>query len=315
MENLDWKVGELMDVPIDLVLVDENQPRESLNDEKIEEISISMRHEGFKRHNHVDCLPPNEDGKFPAVNGNHRLTAAGKAVLTTVPIMVIAFSGDEADLRLEQVASNQVLNMRPLEILKTAQMALEAGKSIVDIASKLGKSTASLQADLPILSLPPEIRNVFDKGKLPKVVARRLAEYVSAKKNVFTAWKWANKDNSTAEKMMAGITAYELEIAQAENNMFKKQEKEQSAKLAEEEKTVICMDGGKSFTYKDAVKLYDRLEKIVGKFDQSPIGNGHGAAVFTAKKGQSNQILMLAKKMTRIGKKIENEVAIYQAAH
>lgn len=331
MENLDWKVGELMNVPIDMVLVDENQPRETLDDAKIEELTISMRHEGFKSHKHIDCLPP-VNGKFPAVNGNHRLTAAGKVGITTVPIMIMAFDGDKSDLELEQCADNSGLNMKPLEILNTAQRALEAGKSIVHVAKKLGKSAASLRDDLPILGLPPEIKNLFNKGKVPKVVARRLAvmvvesaeaekankeagRVIMVKKNVMTAWKWANKDNSNAEKMMAGITAYEQEVSQSAISWFEKHDEENAREMTEQEKGVICQHDNRAFTFNDAAKLYDRLEKIVGQFDKSPIGNGHGPALFTAKKNSARQIEMLAKAMVRMGKKIETEAAVYMAAH
>lgn len=303
---------QIIDVAIADIAADANQPRESLSDEKIEEYTTSMKHEGFKRENALHVIEVT-DGKFQVKNGNHRFTAAGKAGLTEIPVIVVPYAGDEADYRLDQVADNNVLNMRPLEILNTAQQALESGKGIVHIAKKLGKSAQALKADLPILSLPPEIRRMVNNKELPKVVARRLAEFPANR--VMTAFKWAMKDTTNSEKMLAGITAYAQACSQTELKGFKQHEKEQSAKLADEEKGVICMHDDKAFTFKDAAKLYDRLEKIVGKYDKSPIGNGHSAQVFTAKRNSANQIELMAKSMKRISEKIIADVAVYQAAH
>lgn len=302
---------QIVDVAMSEITADPDQPREALSDEKIAEYALSMRHEGFKRENAIHVIET-AAGKFMVKNGNHRFTAAGKAGLTKIPVIVVPYTGDEADYRLDQVADNNVLNMKPMEILRTAQAALEAGKSIVHVSAKLGKSAQAIRSDLPILSLPPEMRKMVDEKTLPKAVARRLAEFPANR--VYTAFKWAMKGDTT-EKMMAGITAYQQEVAQAESRMFKAQEKEQTAKLEEQEKGVICMDDGKSFTYKDAAVLYDRLEKTMKKVLSSPIGNGHSSAIFTAKKGQANQINMLAISMKKQAEKMISDYNVYQASH
>lgn len=300
------------------LVLDKDQPRESLNDSHIETLVVSMKHKGFQQDKAV-TVRRMENGDLVVKNGAHRVSAAVKAGLQEIPAFIfdVKENEDEANLRLEQLMDNMGLAHTPMEIINTVERALEAGASIYNVASTLGKSVASLQADRGIASLPGAVKKAFDNGEISKQVARKIAEVSCEINDPIKAMKKAIEAGNTASLMIKGIEKYvndfKTSMAARSQSLFKKDEQANEA-VEKKDKNLISMWNEKPFTYDQAGKLFDQLEKIVHKYAGSPLGNGHASAILNAKKGQERHIEQLVKTMSSLAKKLNGELETYKVA-
>ena len=302
--------------PNDLIL-DDDQPRESLNENQVEKLVVSMKHKGYKSDKAI-TVRRLKNGSMVVKNGAHRVTSAVRIGLQKIPAFIfdVDEDEDEAELRLEQLMDNMGLAHTPMEIINTVERALEAGANIYNVASTLGKSVKALQDDRCIASLPGAVKKSFDSGEIGKQVARKIAE-VAQDVDPIKAMKKAVAAGNTSSLMLKGIEKYVGEVntsrAARTKSMFDKDEKANET-ISKKEKNVICMYNEKPFTFDHAGKLFDQLEKIVNKYSASPLGNGHGDAILTAKKGQERHIEQLVKSMNAVTKKLTGELENYKLA-
>ena len=289
------------------------QPRENTDEAHIESLTISMKSEGFKPDEAI-TVEAQEDGMFKVVKGNHRFPAAVRAGIPEIPCFVVGYRND-VDRNLDALSSNLGLPMKPMEEITLASRCIDAGASVGYVASKLGKSVKSLQSDLPITELPGMVKKLVNDGEISKHVARFIAEcFTTDGIDPIKAAGKALKAGGNANKQIAVVTAYRNEVFQSRNNRLKKMMDEQEKELEKDAKHVICEHGGKSFTLKNAKGLFDKLTKVVGLYEQSPIGNGHSARILDAKKGCDKEMTTLAKTLKKIAGKLEHDAVEYQAA-
>ena len=289
------------------------QPRENTDEAHIESLTISMKSEGFKPDEAI-TVEAQEDGMFKVVKGNHRFPAAVRAGIPEIPCFVVGYRND-VDRNLDALSSNLGLPMKPMEEITLASRCIDAGASVGYVASKLGKSVKSLQSDLPITELPGMVKKLVNDGEISKHVARFIAEcYTTDGIDPIKAAGKALKAGGNANKQIAVVTAYRNEVFQSRNNRLKKMMDEQEKELEKDAKHVICEHDGKSFTLKNAKGLFDKLTKVVGLYEQSPIGNGHSARILDAKKGCDKEMTTLAKTLKKIAGKLEHDAVEYQAA-
>ena len=289
------------------------QPREKMDDAHIEELITSMKTQGFKPDEAIS-VEAQEDGTFKVVKGNHRVTAAAKAGILEIPAFVVEYR-DDVDRNLDALASNLGLPMKPMEEIALAARCIDAGASVGYVAGKLGKSVKSLQADLPITELPGIVKKKVNDGEISKMVARHIAEcFTSDGIDPIKAADKALTVGGNANKQIAAVDAYRNEVFQSRNNRLKKLMDEQEEELEKEAKHVICEHGGKPFTLKNARGLFEKLMKVVGQYEQSPIGNGHSSRLLDAKKGCDKEMQTLAKTLKKIAVKLDHDAVEYQAA-
>jgi len=289
------------------------QPREKTDDSHVESLVISMKAEGFKPDEAISVIAQ-EDGTFKIVKGNHRVIAAMKAGILEIPCFVVAYR-DDVDRNLDALSSNLGLPMKPMEEITLAARCMDAGASIGYVAGKLGKSVKSLQADLPITELPGIVKKKVNDGEISKLVARFIAEcFTTDGVDPIKATEKALEKGGNANQMIATITFYRNEVFQSRNNRLKKLMDEQEEALEETAKHVICEHNGSPWTLKNAKGLFEKFTKVVGLYEQSPIGNGHSARLLDAKKGCDKEMSTLAKSLRKIAAKLDHDAIEYQAA-
>ena len=301
--------------PNDLIL-DDDQPRESLNEDQVEKLVVSMKHKGFRPDKAV-TVRRLEDGSLVVKNGAHRVTSAVKVGLQEIPAFIFDVDNteDESELRLEQLMDNMGLAHTPMEIINTVENALESGANIYDVASTLGKSVKALQDDRCIASLPGAVKKEFDAGNISKTVARKIAEVAMDNVDPIKAMKKATAAGHTASIMIKGIEKYVGEVktsrAARTKSMFEKDEAAAKT-VSKAEKNIVCMFNEKPFTYDHAKKLTDQLERLVNKVMATGLGNGHASAVITANKGQERRVEQLVKSMQTVTKNWTGELENYK---
>ena len=306
-------------IPLENLHLDENQPRESLDRNQIDSIKLSILEKGYIEKYFVDVVHLG-NGDYLVQNGAHRMTASkelaaegkfsmGADGTASIPALIHQYDGDTANFRMEQVLDNNVKPMTPYEIIKVAQEALEAGNSIVKVARSMGISPSVLRADLPIGNLPPEILTVFKAGNLPKVVARKLAEYPANR--VLTAWSWA-KNGENADKMMAGMKKYDEDFEKKQQKKLETQT-DNAQKTGPETKDVICEWNSKAFSVADARKFIERMEKAVANVANCPLGNGYSQFAPKAVRGNVKKLRVITSQMITLSKKINESCDMFEA--
>ena len=152
------------EIPISAIEADPNQPRRSFDEEKLQELSESIKLYGVLSPILVraGALP----GRYTIISGERRYRASQLANLAAIPAIVSQGEGEDSRTLAIQLVEN--LQRDDLSSLERAQAigALRDGHnlSIRDIAEKLSISKSAVQRSLEILSLPDDLLNALREG-------------------------------------------------------------------------------------------------------------------------------------------------------
>lgn len=162
--------ASVREVPITAIVPNPEQPRLHFDEEKLAELSESIREHGI-----LQPLVVTEAGShFELIAGERRFQAAKKAGLTTVPVVVRSVS-DREKLELAIIENIQRHNLNPIEEAKAYQRLVhEFGMSQEEVAKKMGKSRPSIANTLRLLYLPVEIQRAVASGRISEGHAKAL---------------------------------------------------------------------------------------------------------------------------------------------
>jgi len=306
-----------------LLALDPDQPRDSLNENSIEEYTLRCKKSGMSKPVEVREIPENLKEKpefkgklYMVVNGAHRTVSSCKASLPEIPVIVVEGFANDGELRLAQMADNFALAHTPGEILNTVKTALEGGVSVYQVSQRLGKSVKWVQETMGLAEAPPPVRDAFKDGQVSKTVALKILDMLQEKqlRNPKKAVEKAMKGGNSAALQAAALQEYAAEVAKSDaargQKLFAKDEEETAEVL---EKGVICVHNGKNFTVKKAGKLFDSLTKKLEQYAGSPLGNGHADDLITAKAGNITEIKLLLKTISHVEKTISGTLTRYEA--
>ena len=142
----------LLNLPVAQVETDAAQPRKDLGD--LEGLIESIREHGILQ---PLIVSPIADEQFLLVAGERRFAAAKGLRLLTVPAIVRSIDHHRR-LEVQLVENLHRKDLNPVEeALALERLATEFGLSQRELARRLGKSPASINQTLRILSLPKEI--------------------------------------------------------------------------------------------------------------------------------------------------------------
>jgi len=158
----DAPAGEIIQVDPRDIEPDPNQPRQTFDDEKIEELAGSLREHGI-----IQPLVVRMVGSvYRLVAGERRLRAALKAGLETVPVVVKEMDDREA-MEVSLVENLQREELGPLEQAAAFQRLMEEfGLTQDEIAKRVGKSRPDVANTLRLLRLEPEVKELLASGAL-----------------------------------------------------------------------------------------------------------------------------------------------------
>ena len=148
----------------------ENQPRKTFNEEKIEELSASITEHGI-----IQPLVVRKSGAgYEIVAGERRWRAARKAQLKEVPCLIRSFT-DEENMLVAIIENMQREDLNPIEEAEGLnQMIRTYGLTQEEVSKSVSKSRPYITNALRLLKLPEEIRNFVIDGKLTTGHARAL---------------------------------------------------------------------------------------------------------------------------------------------
>ena len=155
--------------------------------ERVEELVQSIRLNGILEPLLVR-VHPEQRGKYECIAGHHRLEAARRLNLETVPAIIRAMTDTEADLAMVDTNIQRgFADLKPTEIGRIMKVRWEAmkhqGKKIeteMDTQTGLGMSERTARRYIRLIYLIPELANAVDDKRLPFLAGVELSFLPSA---------------------------------------------------------------------------------------------------------------------------------------
>lgn len=146
------------------------QPRRDMDPALLEELASSIRTQGV-----IQPLIVRPVGnQYEIIAGERRWRAAQLAGLTEVPV-IIRDIPDEAAIAIALIENIQRENLNPIEESMALQRLIdEFEMTHQQVADAVGKSRAAVTNLLRLLSLPEEVRDLLERGRIEMGHARTL---------------------------------------------------------------------------------------------------------------------------------------------
>lgn len=287
---------QIVKIQLDMIEPDPGQPRKTANKdtEYLRGLGMSIKSHGLNNPIHVRRDPENIE-KYILVNGECRWAGSLLVGMSEIDAIIREDLSDATPdvIYLDQIVDNEARRgLDPVERIQSFQRGLELGIDADTLAARLGVSIATLSADLPILSLSPELLKMFDSGTMPKEIARRLAELKGTAQN--KAWAWA-KNEKNAKNMLIKIQAYV-------------DKDKQKSLWAEEKKAAETPEEKKA-----AGKAWDALQVAFNNFAKSPYSNGSGHIMIKSRSRKLNELEDTAARMIAAANKILADAKAFRA--
>ena len=175
----------------------EDQPRKNFNDEKIEQLAASIAESGVIQ----PIIVQKKKGGYRIVAGERRWRAARLAGLTVIPAIVRDLTDSET---LEQALIENIVreDLNPIEEAFAMQNLLKAHKLTQDkLAKELGKPRATIANTIRLINLDESIQEFIKHGDLSEGHAKVILSL---------------KDKEDQRKAAEAILAKEMNVRQAE---------------------------------------------------------------------------------------------------
>ncbi len=165
--------NEISKVSIADLLRNNYQPRTIFDQEKIDELSASIKENGIIQP--IAVRPHKyETNKFEIVAGERRWMAAQRAGLNEVPVVVLNID-DQKSLEIAIVENVQRQDLNIIEEAKGYQrLVKEFGYDHEKISKFMSKSRSHISNTLRLLTLPEDIIGLIEEGRLTAGQARPL---------------------------------------------------------------------------------------------------------------------------------------------
>lgn len=155
--------ADIMRIPVDLISPNPYQPRQTFDQEALEELSASIRALGLIQ---PITVRRSESGKYQIISGERRYKASRMAGLKEVPAYIIT-TDDRGMMEMAIVENIQRENLDPIEVaLSYHRLMTECNLTQEAVSEALGKKRASIANQLRLLSLPLKIQHDLKVGQI-----------------------------------------------------------------------------------------------------------------------------------------------------
>jgi len=158
------------ELPIEEISTNPFQPRRTFDEGALDELAASIKHNGVIQ---AVVVRPIDSG-YELVAGERRLRASKRAGLSVIPAIVR--TGDDLSSVEQALVENlQRQELNPLDEAMAYQQLIDDFDLTHDaVASRVGKSRASITNTIRLLSLPPGVQQFVETGQLTAGHARAL---------------------------------------------------------------------------------------------------------------------------------------------
>lgn len=260
------------EVSVNDVLPGAFQPRKTFEEEKLRELAESIKINGVISPILVRRI--SRSSKFQIIAGERRWRASKLAGLKTVPVIIT----DIEEKHAMETAIIENIQRQDLTIIEEAEGYLrlmdEFGYTQEELSNRLGKSRSHIANMMRILTLPPELKDMINSGKLSMGHAKAL---VNVDNNVELAKNIAEKGLNVrdTEKMIRNLTkAIKRHDVGSTNNFTSTEDTRLLSESLSESfglRVVISKSnngdesGALTFYFNDAQELNSLIEKLYEK--------------------------------------------------
>ena len=169
-ESIDMSGGELLELDLDLIEPNTEQPRTKFTDDGLEDLAQSIRVNGIVQ----PIIVRRKGSKFQLVAGERRWRASQKAGLQKIPAIVKEVA-DEKLLELALIENIQRQELNAVEEARAYRNLIEKlGLTQEMIAERVGKNRTIITTYLRLLKLPQDIQKLVEDEKISAGHARAL---------------------------------------------------------------------------------------------------------------------------------------------
>lgn len=189
-------IMKLLNLKIDKIVTNSNQPRKYFDNEKMSELKDSIKNSGLLQPITVRKI---SNGKYEIVAGERRYRACRELGMESIPVIEMNV-GDARGYELSVLENIQRENLNPIEEAESYLMLMEVyGYTQEKLSEKLGKTRSSVSNKMRILKLPASVKEMVKKGKISYGHARTLLSLSDEKKIEEAAKEIINKGYSVRE--------------------------------------------------------------------------------------------------------------------
>jgi ParB family chromosome partitioning protein len=162
--------GEFIELDLDLLATNSEQPRERFSDAELEELAQSIRANGVVQ----PIIVRRMGDSYQIVAGERRWRAAQRAELSKIPAVVRDISDDKM-LEIALIENIQRQELNPVEEARAYQKLIDSfGLTQEEVADRVGKTRPFVANYLRLLRLPSYILKYLESGELSVGHARAL---------------------------------------------------------------------------------------------------------------------------------------------
>lgn len=203
--NMDNNETGVKEVSISLIKPNPFQPRNTFNDNSIEELSESIKSCGIIQ---PILVEENLNGGYIIIAGERRFRASKLAGMTSMPIIIKNLS-EEDKLEISLVENIQREDLTPIEEAKAYKKLMDSMKlNQEEVAKKVGKKRSTVSNSIRLLNLPDDLQQSVNSGELTAGHARAILSIESDnnKRSIFNKIKDNNLSVRATEKMVKDFT-------------------------------------------------------------------------------------------------------------
>ena len=196
MKNGKRGIMKLLNLKIDKIVTNSNQPRKYFDNGKMSELKDSIKNSGLLQPITVRKI---SNGKYEIVAGERRYRACRELGMESIPVIEMNV-GDARGYELSILENIQRENLNPIEEAESYLMLMEVyGYTQEKLSEKLGKTRSSVSNKMRILKLPASVKEMVKKGEISYGHARTLLSLSDEKKIEEAAKEIINKGYSVRE--------------------------------------------------------------------------------------------------------------------
>jgi ParB family chromosome partitioning protein len=166
-----YVVGAVAELPIQSIEANPFQPRDHFEEEALNELAESIKHQGIIQPVTVRKLGYE---KYQLISGERRLKASKIAGLKSIPAF-IRVANDQQMLEMALVENIQRANLNPIEVaISYRRLIEECNITQETLGERVGKNRSTVTNYLRLLKLQPEIQLALQEEKISMGHARAL---------------------------------------------------------------------------------------------------------------------------------------------
>lgn len=193
--------GELRRIPLDKITRRSDQPRQSMDNDALEELAESIKDHGVLQPIRVRSKP---DGGYEIIAGERRWTAATRAGLRDIPAVVVTADDDQAyvEALIENIQREDLNPVDRAHALTRLRVAL-GRQSWEEVGKVLGIGRQHVHRLLNVTKLPEPIQEDIRVGDLTEKHGRALLTLRAYPQQQMVLWERISEESLTGDAAVA----------------------------------------------------------------------------------------------------------------